>query len=165
MALYTTYFDFQPGRQGGSRRTDRTAQAKKLVGMFIACTNPADLAKSSSGGSGALHAYMSAGVSNVNTSSLAPEPWTASGEAVTTPFVSLPGMLTAQCATNANSTYLAITVHGDPNDARVDDIVGDVVSEGTVLADWGLHLIDMNLAMGNLLTLVQAQHEAWAAAQ
>lgn len=36
MALYTTYFDFQPGRQGGSRRTDRTAQAKKLVAMFIA---------------------------------------------------------------------------------------------------------------------------------
>lgn len=36
MALYTTYFDFQPGRQGGSRRTDRTAQVKKLVGMFIA---------------------------------------------------------------------------------------------------------------------------------
>lgn len=126
-------------------------------GMVAACTNPASLG----GGSGALHAYMSAGVSNVNTTSLAPAPWTSTGEAVTTPFVSLPGMLTAECATGEQGTWLAITVHGDPNDARTDDIVGDVVSEGVVLADWGLHLIDMNLTMGNLLTLVTAQHEAW----
>lgn len=130
-------------------------------GMVAACSNPVALG----GGSGALHAYMSAGISNVNTTSLPPAPWTASGEAVTTPFVSLPGMLTSQCAAGEHGTYLAITVHGDPGDARVDDIVGDVVSEGAVLADWGLHLIDMNLTMGNLLTLVASQHEAWMAAQ
>ena len=30
-------------------------------------------------------------------------------------------------------------------------IGGDLVTAGQVLADWGLHLIDANLAMGNLV--------------
>ena len=41
--------------------------------------------------------------------------------AVITPFVSVPGLLTAQCARNENGTYLAITVHGDPADPRIDE--------------------------------------------
>lgn len=130
-------------------------------GMVAACSNPATLA----GGSGALHAYMFSGPSNFSALSLAPPPWTTSGETISTPFVSLPGMLTSECKTNENGSYLAITVHSNPDDARVDDIVGDVISQGTILADWGLHLIDMDLAMGNLLEMVTAQHEAWAAAQ
>jgi hypothetical protein len=32
---------------------------------------------------------------------------------------------------------------------------------GQVLADWGLHLIDVNLAMGNLLDIVGQQSKAY----
>lgn len=124
-------------------------------GMIAGCTNPASLG----GGSGELHAYLSAGGPGLSSS--APAPWVEGGEPLTTPFVSLPGMLTAECVNNDKGSYLAVTVHGDPADPRVDDIVGDVVSEGEVQAGWGLHLIDVHLAMGNLIDIVRTQGEAW----
>jgi hypothetical protein len=54
-----------------------------------------------------------------------------------------------------------VTVHGDPADPRADDIVGDVVANGQVLPDWGLHLIDVGVAMGNLLDIVHDQAKAY----
>lgn len=70
-------------------------------------------------------------------------------------------MLTAQCVENANGSYLEVTVHGDPADPRVDDISGDVITNGQVNASWGLHLIDVNEAMGNLLDIVAQQARAF----
>jgi hypothetical protein len=77
--------------------------------------------------------------------------------------VSTPGLLSAECKTGTNgSQYLAITVHGDPNDARVDDIVGDVIgADGSVTKEWGLHVIDMHMTMGNLVDIVKAKGEAF----
>ena len=69
----------------------------------------------------------------------------------------------ASARSNAHATYLEITVHGDPSDPRADDIAGDLVNSGQVLADWGLHLIDVNLAMGNLVDIVAQQGRAWGA--
>jgi hypothetical protein len=40
-----------------------------------------------------------------------------------------------------------------------------VVVNGQVFADWGLHLIDVNLAMGNLIDIVGQQSKAYLAAQ
>ena len=54
-----------------------------------------------------------------------------------------------------------MTVNADPNDARTDRIPGDVVVAGAVLPGWGLHLADVNLAMGDLLALVEAQSAAY----
>ena len=90
----------------------------------------------------------------------APKPW-ATDKTVDTPFVSVPGLLTAECKTNEFATYLEIKVNGDPADPRVDDITGDLGAAGKPLANWGLHLIDVNLAMGNLLDLVEAQSKAY----
>lgn len=124
-------------------------------GNVSACTNPAALG----GGSGELHAYMS---SQQATSSSATAPdWTSGGEKIETPFVSLPGLLSAECRLDEHGSYLAITVHGDPKDPRVDDIVGDVVIGGNVAANWGLHLIDVNLAIGNLVDIVKQQSKAY----
>ena len=78
---------------------------------------------------------------------------------IDTPFVNVPGLLTARCTTNEHATYLEVTVHGSPADPRVDDIVGDIDAGGAPSASWGLHLIDMNLAMGNLLDIVGRQRE------
>ena len=35
------------------------------------------------------------------------------------------------------------------------------MANGVVLREWGLHLIDMPVAMGNLVELADAQAEAW----
>ena len=54
-------------------------------------------------------------------------------------------------------------MHGDPNDPRVDDITGDIGVGTNVLANWGLHLIDVNLTMGNLLDVVSQQTKTYLA--
>ena len=54
-------------------------------------------------------------------------------------------------------------MHGNPADPRTDDIVGDVMANGQVNASWGLHLIDVNLAMGNLWTSSARQGKAYLA--
>jgi hypothetical protein len=124
--------------------------------LVAACTNPAALA----GGSGELHAYLS--TLGPGTSSNPMGPWVEGGATIDTPFVSVPGLLSAECVFGTSGYYLAITVNADPADPRADEITGDVVSAGTVQAGWGLHLIDAHLAMGNLVELVQAKAQAYA---
>ena len=125
--------------------------------MMAACANPAALA----GGSGELHAYLASGGRSIVGSAAEPKPWVNPPKPIDTPFVSVPGLLTAQCVDNAKGSYLEITVHGDPADPRVDDISGDVMTNGQVNATWGLHLIDVNEAMGNLLDIVAQQARAF----
>jgi hypothetical protein len=55
-------------------------------------------------------------------------------------------------------------VNPAPSSARAGDINGDVVVGGQVMKDWGLHLIDANLAMGNLVAIVADEGRAWSAA-
>jgi hypothetical protein len=128
------------------------------AGQVAACTNPAALG----GGAGALHAYLSNGGSIVS-SAAAPRPWVTPPATITTPYVSVPGLLTAQCVSNEKGSYLEVTVHGNPADARTDEISGDVVANGQVNASWGLHLIDVNVAMGNLVDIVSKQAKAFTA--
>lgn len=125
-------------------------------GQEAACVNPAALG----GGSGEVHAYLTASRTFVAGVDNTPPVW-VTGKTVQTPFVSVPGMLTAECARNENGTYLSITVHGDPNDPRIDDIKGDVVIGGQVQQNWGLHLIDMNLFMGNFQDIVRSETRAY----
>jgi Protein of unknown function (DUF3089) len=125
-------------------------------GMAAACVNPAALG----GGSGELHAYLTNSAGGIIPTA-EPKPWVTPPQPIATPFVSVPGLLTAECVSNEKGSYLAVTVHGDPADPRLDDIVGDIVVNGQVLADWGLHLIDVNLAMGNLVDIVRQQGKAY----
>jgi pimeloyl-ACP methyl ester carboxylesterase len=124
--------------------------------MQAACANPTALG----GGSGELHAYLSAGGRSIVGSAAEPRPW-ATGKTIDTPWVSVPGLLTAQCVANEKGSYLEVTVHGNPDDPRTDDITGDVMTNGQVNASWGLHLIDVNLAMGNLVDIVGQQAKAY----
>ena len=125
--------------------------------MAAACTNPAALA----GGSGELRAYLDKSGRTI-TSNTPGKPWVAPEQPIETPWVSVPGLLTAKCASNENASgYLEVTVHGDPADPRVDDIVGDIGAGPNVLANWGLHLIDVNLVMGNLLDIVSQQTKVY----
>jgi pimeloyl-ACP methyl ester carboxylesterase len=128
-------------------------------GMVAACANPAALG----GGSGELRAYLSAAGRSVTGSAAEPRPWVQPAQEISTPYVSVPGLLTAQCVSNEKGTYLEVTVHGNPADPRTDDITGDVITNGQVQANWGLHLIDVNLAMGNLIDVVAQQSKAFLA--
>src|SRR5262245_42783049 len=126
--------------------------------MVAGCTNPAALA----GGSGNLHAYLAAEGRTIV--GIGPrKPWVVPERPIDTPWVSVPGLLTAQCKSNENATYLEVTVHGEPAGPRVDDIVGDLVLAGQVQTDWGLHLVDFNIAIGNLIEIVGQQSKAWLA--
>jgi hypothetical protein len=128
--------------------------------MIAACTNPAALA----GGSGVLHAYLSAHLRDwVNVAQ--PGAWLKAEKPITTPFVSLPGMLTAECAASNGLHYLAVTVNKSEADARTGDIHGEVVVLGQVRREWGLHILDMSLAQGNLIEIFGQQSKAWLAGQ
>ncbi len=126
--------------------------------LAAACTNPAALA----GGSGELHAYLDRAGRTI-TSTSPPKPWVTPEQPIDTPWISVPGLLTAKCASNDHASgYLEVTIHGNPADPRIDDITGDLGTPGNVLANWGLHLIDVNLAMGNLVDIVGQQSRAYA---
>ncbi len=54
-----------------------------------------------------------------------------------------------------------MTVNADPTDARTDRIPGDVAIAGVPQPGWGIHLVDVNIAQGNLISLVQDQAMAY----
>jgi Protein of unknown function (DUF3089) len=128
-------------------------------GMESGCTNPAALG----GGSGPLHAYLTGAGSLIASSAPQKHQWVTGGSLIETPFVSVPGLVTAQCVSNEKGSYLELTVHGDPADPRADDIPGDLGALGRVQANWGMHLIDVNVAMGNLVEIVGRQAKAYLA--
>jgi hypothetical protein len=66
----------------------------------------------------------------------------------------VPKFVDAECAETNGFNYLSLTLHGDPDDARVDDIGGDLTPE------WGMHLVDANVAMGNLVRIAKRQAKA-----
>jgi hypothetical protein len=59
--------------------------------------------------------------------------------------------------------YLAIHLNADPASPRTSEIPGDIVVGGVTLKDWGLHVIDANLFMGNLVDVVGEEAKAWRA--
>jgi hypothetical protein len=127
-------------------------------GQEAICANPGAL----SGGPVALDAWMS------NSSIFTPQAetvWADGGAPVTTDFVRVPGLLSGECVSNGGANYLSVTVNADASDPRTDDIPGDLIVGGQRIDSWGLHLIDMNLAMGNMVALVEQQAAAWMAAQ
>ena len=124
-------------------------------GMVAACVNPAALG----GGTAVTDAYL--GARGAGLASLPMGAWTRDAAPVTTPFVKVPGLISAACSATGPFHYLAVTINADPADPRTDTIVGDVVVGGVMLKDWGLHLIDMGVEMGNLVELSDRQARAW----
>lgn len=124
-------------------------------GLQAACVNPAEL----DGSGGELKAMLP--VEAIHPSMAPPPAWTADNKPVETPFVMLPGMLSARCVNQDGFSYLAVSVAANPADMRTDAITGDVVVDGSIQPGWGLHLIDMNVALGNLVDVVKSQSAAW----
>lgn len=124
------------------------------------CVNPANLA----GGKGELKAYLSNTAAQIANSAQTNPPWVKGKPDPKTPFVAVPGLITGQCVSKNGFNYLEAHVNADPADPRTDTIAGDVTGPGgQISADWGLHLIDANIAMGNLVDVVGAQAKAYLA--
>jgi hypothetical protein len=79
-----------------------------------------------------------------------------------TSFIETPAQLSAGCATNEGHTYLAITPGSDPRSAVLRVAFQDIQQRMT---GWGLHILDVNVAMGNLLDLVGTESKAWLGRQ
>jgi pimeloyl-ACP methyl ester carboxylesterase len=125
------------------------------AGMQAVCANPAALG----GGVAPLDGYFPAERGMPRDASA----WTNPPQPIDTPFVKLPGLLTGECVADAHGSYLAVTLHPTEGGARVNDIAGDVIVGGEVQADWGLHLVDANLNMGNMVVLVGEESKAYLA--
>jgi hypothetical protein len=111
--------------------------------ISIACVNPA----SPSGGKAALDPYLPSLV-------LAFLP-TGSAPKVTTPWVSFPDEYTARCESSGNATWLQISQK--PGGATKVRLLTRL--ESPVL---GLHVLDVNIALGNLVQLVQDEAAAYS---
>jgi len=69
---------------------------------------------------------------------------------VTTPWVSFPKLYLAQCMSQGGATWLMVEDVARPGDKR------PVVTE-SLGPTWGLHLVDVNIALGNLVSDLQQQ--------
>jgi hypothetical protein len=72
-----------------------------------------------------------------------------------TPWVAYPGLYTARCEHSGNASWLQITrthVAGDTRPA-----VRAEMGPG-----WGLHLVDVNIALSNLVSVVRAESQAFS---
>jgi len=141
----------QPNSPVGKARTD---------GLQEVCVNPAAI----SGGPAKLDSYLQTRWRGGGRPG-PQKPWTIPAKPIATEFVKLPGLLTGECLSDTNGAYLAVTVNADPTDGRVDEIKGDFEPDGQPLPEWGLHMIDFDLAMGNLVRLVGDQGRIWKKAQ
>ena len=119
-------------------------------GMTVGCTNPARLRRATT----PLDSYWPTGTL------LSGRPDTirwSSGGAPPSAYLRTYGLVSAACVQRGPVGYLSVTVNADPADARTDRIPGDVAIGGTPLPGWGLHLVDMALAQGDLIALIEAQ--------
>lgn len=144
-------------RDGKVPPADARFGRTSVPGMAVACTNPAALA----GGRAPLRMLLPTAANIVDNAS-GQSPW-AKGATVTTPFVALPGLLSGECVDADGAQRLAIRIDADPNDARTDTIGGDVVFGGQIVESWGLHLIDVNAVLGDMVALADLQGRAWLA--
>ena len=74
---------------------------------------------------------------------------------VSTPWVSYPGLYTARCEQSGNASWLQITRTDLPGDTR--PTVRPTLGPG-----WGLHLVDVNIALTDLVSVVRDESHTFA---
>ena len=141
-------FDQEPSPDAFFGRVDTGPKANELAGgdLQVLCVNPASL----SGGTGPLQPYFGTAKFPGPLGLVLPAP-----PSVPTPWVASPGLYTAHCESAGGATWLQVDTTGIAGDKR--QVVFQTLGSG-----WGLHLFDVNLALGNLVELVRAQAVAFA---
>ncbi|HYD98832.1 MAG TPA: DUF3089 domain-containing protein, partial [Alphaproteobacteria bacterium] len=91
----------------------------EAAGMEVACTNPAALG----GGSAVMSPVF--GTTRVHPTAAPPPPWVTPAKPIETPYVRVPGLVSARCVSDSHGGYLAWRVNADPKDPRTDALSGD----------------------------------------
>jgi hypothetical protein len=123
----------RPG-QGVSFLSGQTDRA----GQSVACVNPATFSSSAGG----LIPLLPASAGQVG------------GVTVSTPWVSFPGLYTAQCEQQGGATWLQVNTITTPGDPRP-------TVKANLGPQWGYHVYDLNLTLGNLVTAVAREEAAY----
>jgi hypothetical protein len=79
-----------------------------------------------------------------------------------TTFVENPGLISAACTTAGGHTFLGISVQ--PRGVGAITLGRALNDLDARVAGWGLHALDVNLALGDLVAIVGRQSAAWTAA-
>ena len=119
------------GQPPADSRFGRVASSR----LQVLCVNPA----APGGGAGALQPFFPAALVGLS--------------GVKTPWITFPGEYTARCRSAGGATWLQVDRVARPGDDRpaVHESLGPA---------WGLHEVDVNIALGNLVALVRAEAAA-----
>nr|WP_276599253.1 DUF3089 domain-containing protein [Nannocystis sp. SCPEA4] len=127
------------------------AQAPDIAGNDVACTNPTALGGGSARARGAYFPNF--------THQEAVFPKIEFGAAIDTPFVIMRDYYGLSCQTDgAGQHFLAVSIEPDPGDVRTNPI--DFEAPLFAPAFLGLHVLDYNFALQELLDLAAAKAEA-----
>ncbi|MEM9255777.1 MAG: DUF3089 domain-containing protein [Pseudomonadota bacterium] len=151
---YVTYRSSDPFLASGQGRFGAPTDNQTAI-----CVNPAAPA----GGAANLSPYFPEGSLQTLSAVIIPRaqgPFAAADTAppITTPFFRMPDFIRAECKVDDNGySYLEARALADSTDPRADDFNGEfILGDG-----WGLHLVDVTLAMGDLVDLGHLQALAW----
>ncbi len=147
---YATFRDRLP--PGAGARFGRERE-----GLRVACVNPANLA----GGKGSPRSYfLTRGYLNGSGGGVWTE-WVRPPRPITTDFVSTPGLISTTCVRDGAFDYLSLHLNADPGDPRTDELGGQIIRSTGVDLSWGLHLLDVDHALGSLIDIVRQQAAAY----
>jgi hypothetical protein len=132
------------GRPGTG--VSRLSGSNSTLGLQVLCVNPAD----PSGGTAPLLPYfptrsLTGGVAGV--SGLVPP-------AVPTPWIAEPNLYSGRCLSRGGATWLQVSAPIRAGDPRK-------LVRQTLGPTWGLHLVDVNIALGNLVDLARSEVAAY----
>jgi Protein of unknown function (DUF3089) len=118
-------------------------QRNSSAPMQIMCVNPA----APHGGSADLKPYIPTAGIEILLGTSVPTP------AAATPFLTYPNLYTAHCVNSGGASWLQIDRIGGVSDKRPSARAGS--------PSWGLHTVDVNIALGNLIELVRSESGAF----
>jgi pimeloyl-ACP methyl ester carboxylesterase len=146
VVAYSSYSAKPPlnSQYGRVRTAVNPLGTPRAAGLQVLCVNPA----APSGGTAPLDPYYPA----ITLAFLQRQ--TGTPTAVSTPWVAFPGEYTARCERSGGATWLQVTRVPSMGDRRPALTNG----QGGVL---GLHVFDVNLALGNLVSLARAEVGAY----
>ena len=117
-----------------------------VKGQQVLCTNPASL----HGGSGLLNPLVPTTPFAPGSIALGIQLLGVTYPAASTPWIGVPGSYKAKCSTAGGASVLMVTPQG-----------GAPTPKPSPDATWGLHLMDGDIALGDLVALVRAQEQAF----
>lgn len=148
VVAYSSFDHPPPADALFGRTTGRFNQGGDARPSEVLCVNPAALR----GGTAAVHPYFPAHLDLGVLGGALPAGALAD---VAAPWATYPGRFTATCRTADGASWLQIDDAGAPGETRpaLVDSLGPA---------WGLHLVDVNIALGDLVRLVRSQGAAWS---